>query len=221
MPSIFPGSSSRVRTSGLLLRVVRIVLCRYCNTSSLYNAAPIFRSPLSRTLALALLSPLLFAGYRTYPILFVNGKRVSVEQAKKARPNQTLLNYLRTVLLLTGSKLGCAEGGCGACTVLISKKANEGGGGAIRHYTVNACLMPVLAADGCHITTVEGVGTVVGGSGSNLHPVQKAMVDMHGSQCGTHLKPLQNATISLFSNLLAVSLSRTLLCQDSAPPGSL
>jgi xanthine dehydrogenase iron-sulfur cluster and FAD-binding subunit A len=53
-----------------------------------------------------------------------------------------------------------------------------------RHIAVNACLMPVLAADGCHITTVEGVGTV---KGDNLHPIQKAMVDMHGSQCGTFL----------------------------------
>lgn len=46
---------------------------------------------------------------------------------------------------------------------------------------MNACLMPVLAADGCHVTTVEGVGTV---KGDNLHPIQKAMVEMHGSQCG-------------------------------------
>lgn len=47
--------------------------------------------------------------------------------------------------------------------------------------------MPVLAADGCHVTTVEGIGTV---KGDNLHPVQKAMVDMHGSQCGTSQKLL-------------------------------
>jgi xanthine dehydrogenase/oxidase len=80
---------------------------------------------------------------------------------------------------LTGSKLGCAEGGCGACTVLISKK--DGISGNIKHNSVNACLMPILAADGCHVTTVEGIGTVRGG---NLHPIQKAMVEMHGSQCG-------------------------------------
>jgi hypothetical protein len=80
---------------------------------------------------------------------------------------------------LTGSKLGCAEGGCGACTVLISKK--DGTSGNIKHISVNACLMPILAADGCHVTTVEGIGTV---RGDNLHPIQKAMVEMHGSQCG-------------------------------------
>lgn len=49
-----------------------------------------------------------------------------------------------------------------------------------RHFSVNACLMPVLATDGCHVTTVEGIGTLR----DTLHPVQRAMVDLHGSQCG-------------------------------------
>lgn len=64
-----------------------------------------------------------------------------------------------------------------------------------RHISVNACLMPVLAADGCHVTTVEGVGTV---KGDNLHPIQKAMVDMHGSQCG--MFPSLEMTILLSSS---------------------
>ncbi len=54
--------------------------------------------------------------------------------------------------------------------------------GIIKHYNVNACLMPVLAADGCHITTIEGIGTVKDGK---MHPIQKAMTELHGSQCGT------------------------------------
>jgi xanthine dehydrogenase iron-sulfur cluster and FAD-binding subunit A len=121
----------------------------------------------------------------------VNGQRVGDDVARKARPNQTLLNFLRTEMLLTGSKLGCAEGGCGACTVMISRTGRSSSGeNKIQHYTVNACLMPVLAADGCHVTTVEGVGSVraaseqSGKDGGGLHPVQQAMVDMHGSQCG-------------------------------------
>ena len=61
-------------------------------------------------------------GYRTIPIFFVNGARVPDKLATKARSNQTLLSFLRETLRLTGSKLGCAEGGCGACTVMISKK---------------------------------------------------------------------------------------------------
>jgi hypothetical protein len=59
-----------------------------------------------------------FLGYRTTPILYVNGERVSEDLTKKARSNQTLLSFLRDVMRLTGSKLGCAEGGCGACTVM-------------------------------------------------------------------------------------------------------
>lgn len=57
-------------------------------------------------------------GYRTSPILYVNGTRVPDDVAAKARSNQTLLSFLRDELKLKGSKLGCAEGGCGACTVM-------------------------------------------------------------------------------------------------------
>lgn len=118
-------------------------------------------------------------GYRTIPTIFVNGTKVSNEAAQKARANQTLLSFLREVMNLTGSKLGCGEGGCGACTVMISRFENATG--RVVHYSVNACLMPVLSADGCHVTTVEGIGK----ASSDLHPIQQAMVDMHGSQCGT------------------------------------
>lgn len=81
------------------------------------------------------------------------------------------------MLHLTGSKLGCGEGGCGACTVMISRFDGE----KLLHYSVNACLMPVLAVDGMHVTTIEQLGSVQEGY---LHPIQKAMVDLHGSQCG-------------------------------------
>ena len=64
-------------------------------------------------------------GYRTTPIFWVNGSRVASKLAAQARPNQTLLSFLRETLGLTGSKLGCAEGGCGACTVMISKVNKE------------------------------------------------------------------------------------------------
>jgi len=62
------------------------------------------------------------SGYRTVPIFFVNGARVADKLAVQARSNQTLLSFLRDTLRMTGSKLGCAEGGCGACTVMLSKK---------------------------------------------------------------------------------------------------
>lgn len=119
-------------------------------------------------------------GYRTIPIFYINGEEVNEQKAKKAKPNQTLLSFLREVMKLTGSKLGCGEGGCGACTVMISRFDDDLG--KVVHYSANACLMPVLAADGCHVTTVEGLGKA---GDDTLHPIQKAMVDMHGSQCGT------------------------------------
>ena len=94
---------------------------------------------------------------RSIPILHVNGHRISNELATRARPNQTLLSFLREELHLTGSKLGCGEGGCGACTVLISKLDRNNKDNSITHVTVNACLFPILAADGAHITTIEGL----------------------------------------------------------------
>jgi len=176
-------------------------------------------------------------GYRTTPIIYLNGEAIPTSLTSQARPNQTLLNFLRTVCGLTGTKLGCGEGGCGACTVLISKyskyskdagidesECNGGGGGGngrIVHMTVNACLFPVLAADGCHVTTVEGVGSwrskyegltcegaetaaCGGGCGEEkkedyLHPVQRAMVDIHGSQCGFCTPGIIMALYGLFA----------------------
>jgi len=64
---------------------------------------------------------ILVEGYRTSLILYVNGKKVPDDVCRKARPDRTLLDFIRKDLKLTGSKLGCGEGGCGACTVMISK----------------------------------------------------------------------------------------------------
>jgi len=123
---------------------------------------------------------------RSVPILHVNGRRISDEQCQRARPSQTLLSFLRDELRLTGSKLGCGEGGCGACTVLISKLDGDDSKN-IKHITVNACLFPILAADGAHITTIEGIGHVHTNNTTEeetLHPIQRAMAELHGSQCG-------------------------------------
>lgn len=105
----------------------------------------------------------------------------------------TLLTFLREVLGLTGSKLGCAEGGCGACTVMISKSADD-------HFSANACLMPVLAADMCHVTTVEGVGSLGGKENNKLHPIQERMVELHGSQCGYCTPGIIVAIYALFAS---------------------
>uniref|UniRef100_A0A3B5AEM3 Xanthine dehydrogenase n=1 Tax=Stegastes partitus TaxID=144197 RepID=A0A3B5AEM3_9TELE len=90
-------------------------------------------------------------------------------------PEMNLLTFLRRKLGLTGTKLGCAEGGCGACTVMLSRYDP-----ASDHYAVNACLAPVCSLHLVAVTTVEGIGSVA----RKLHPVQERLARSHGSQCG-------------------------------------
>ncbi|MET3660477.1 xanthine dehydrogenase small subunit [Aquamicrobium ahrensii] len=93
-----------------------------------------------------------------------------------AAPDQTLLDWLRLSRNLRGTKEGCAEGDCGACTVLVGKRV----GGDLVYEGVNACIRFMGSLDCCHVVTVEHLARNEGG----LHPVQQAMVDFHGSQCG-------------------------------------
>jgi xanthine dehydrogenase small subunit len=89
----------------------------------------------------------------------------------------TVLEYLRGAERLTGSKEGCAEGDCGACTVVI---AEPDGAGALEYRSVNACIQFIGSLHGRQLMTVEHVRQADG----SLHPVQQALVDHHGSQCG-------------------------------------
>ena len=77
---------------------------------------------------------------------------------------------------MRGSKEGCAEGDCGACTVLVGRLLN----GDLIYESVNSCIRFTGSLDGCHVVTIEALAGVDG----TLHPVQQAMVDEHGSQCG-------------------------------------
>ena len=106
----------------------------------------------------------------------VNGRDVVVV----AHPMARLLDVLRHELGLTGTKEGCGEGECGACSVLVD--------GAL----VNSCLMPVLQAEGADIRTIEGVA----GAGV-LHAVQQAFVDHGGAQCGICTPGMVLASINL------------------------
>ncbi|XP_008831523.1 aldehyde oxidase 4 isoform X2 [Nannospalax galili] len=108
-------------------------------------------------------------------IFFVNGKKV-IE--KSADPETSLLSFVRKVLRLTGTKYGCGGGGCGACTVMVSRydpKSKK-----IHHYPATACLVPICSLHGAAITTVEGVGSIK----KRVHPVQERLAKCHGTQCG-------------------------------------
>ena len=113
------------------------------------------------------------AAPHAWPRFLLDGE---VVEARDATPTTTLLQYLRGPLARHGTKEGCAEGDCGACTVVVG----EPGDGRIRYRAVNACIRFVGAVDGCEVVTAESLRAPTG----ELHPVQQAMVDCHASQCG-------------------------------------
>jgi xanthine dehydrogenase small subunit len=100
----------------------------------------------------------------------------AIVSVRDAPPTTTLLQYLRDSLGRTGTKEGCAEGDCGACTVLVG----EVEGDRIAYRAVNSCIRFLPTLDGCEVVTVEQVAD----PGAAPHPVQQAMTDCHGSQCG-------------------------------------
>jgi|TARA_B100000315_G_scaffold255276_1_gene298264 xanthine dehydrogenase small subunit len=91
-------------------------------------------------------------------------------------PNETILNFVRAKLGKTGTKEGCAEGGCGACTIVLGELKKS----KIIYKAINACIAFVPTLAGKQLILVEDL---VSGDGS-LHPIQKAIIDYHGSQCG-------------------------------------
>lgn len=100
---------------------------------------------------------------------------VPVELAEAAA-DLTLLQYLRSQQNLMGTKEGCASGDCGACTLLVGRQVAD----AMVYSTANACICPLGSLQDCHIVTVEGLAPAP----QEMHPVQAAMVECHGSQCG-------------------------------------
>jgi aerobic carbon-monoxide dehydrogenase small subunit len=106
----------------------------------------------------------------------VNGEKKSVEAA----PMERLLDVLRHQLGLTGTKEGCGEGECGACSVLVDGEL------------VNSCLVPVLQAQGATICTIEGLAV-----NGELHPIQKSFLKHGGAQCGICTPGMTMAAIYL------------------------
>ena len=125
-------------------------------------------------------------------IKFVHENRIT--EIKNPNPNETLLNYVRTKLKKTGTKEGCAEGGCGACTVVLGELINND----INYSAINSCItfLPTLA--GKQLILVEDLIS----KDNSLHPVQEAMVRYHGSQCGFCTPGFIMSLFSMFKNYL-------------------
>ncbi|KZY54134.1 xanthine dehydrogenase small subunit [Sulfitobacter sp. KE29] len=128
----------------------------------------------------------------------LNGEVVSLSNVS---PTTTLLDWLREERGLTGTKEGCNEGDCGACSVMISDESG--------HRALNGCILFLPQINGKAVTTVEGMA----GADGTLHPVQETMVEHHGSQCGfctpgfvvsmatAHLNGLRDHDLQLAGNL--------------------
>ena len=108
---------------------------------------------------------------RDHVVIYVNGKRLTIAADAVFLP---LVEFLRQQGSV-GTKIGCAQGDCGACTVLAGTPEN----GPLNYRTIVSCIQPLHQLDGTHIVTIEGVA-----HGGTLSPVQQAMVECHGSQCG-------------------------------------
>jgi xanthine dehydrogenase small subunit len=116
------------------------------------------------------------------PIRFFHGG--AIVEVCGAAPTRTVLDWLREDAHCTGTKEGCNEGDCGACTVVIGEPASVQDTGAVRGLklkTVNACIQFLPTLDGKALFTVEDLKTMCSGA---LHPVQQSMIECHGSQCG-------------------------------------
>lgn len=110
----------------------------------------------------------------------VNGEKKTL----RAYPMARLLDVLRDDLGLTGTKEGCGEGECGACSVWIDGEL------------VNSCLVPVLQAEGTEITTIEGIA-----GGERLHAVQQAFISCGGAQCGICTPGMVMAAVNLLEHV--------------------
>ena len=123
-------------------------------------------------------------------IKFVNSERII--EIRNPDPNETLLNFIRTKLKKTGTKEGCAEGGCGACTVVLGELKNNN----INYTAVNSCITFLPTLSGKQLILVEDLIS----KDNSLHPVQAAMVKYHGSQCGFCTPGFVMSLFSMFKN---------------------
>jgi xanthine dehydrogenase molybdopterin binding subunit/xanthine dehydrogenase small subunit len=122
---------------------------------------------------------------RDHVVIYVNGKRLAIGGDAVFLP---LVEFLRQRGLV-GTKIGCGEGDCGACTVLVGGPFED----SLRYRTMVSCIRPIHQLDGMHIVTIEGIARE-----GVLSPIQQAMVACHGSQCGFCTPGIVNSLTGLF-----------------------
>ncbi|HEX7719072.1 MAG TPA: 2Fe-2S iron-sulfur cluster-binding protein, partial [Woeseiaceae bacterium] len=128
----------------------------------------------------------------TGTIRFVlDGETIAIDNPD---PTRTVLQYLREDLRRIGTKEGCAEGDCGACTVVLAEIDRSGERLQVR--AVNSCIQFLATLDGKELITVESLR----GNDGSLHPVQQALVDCHGSQCGFCTPGFVMSMFALYKN---------------------
>lgn len=116
---------------------------------------------------------------------FLNGR----DEERAVAPETTALEMLRDDLEMTGTKEGCGEGDCGACTVVLGEVV----GGRVRYKATVSCLLPAAQLDGKHLITIEGMAR-----GQALHPIQQAIVEAHATQCGFCTPGIALALLALY-----------------------
>ena len=152
---------------------------------------------------------------KTKPLQFVRrGKIVSLHGVD---PNRTLLEVLREDLHCTGTKEGCGEGDCGACTVVIGKADGE----RVKYSAINSCIRLAHSIEGMAIWTAEDIGEAVERGGKRLHPAQQAMVDCHGSQCGFCTPGFVMSLFAQYQNTTAMGLTLSREQAQAALSGNL
>ena len=115
-----------------------------------------------------------------------------IQKIRNADSNKTILNYIRNDLKKIGTKEGCAEGGCGACTIVLGELNKN----KIIYKAINACISFLPTLNGKHLILVEDLTN----ENNKLHPVQEAMVKFHGSQCGFCTPGFTMSLFSMYKN---------------------
>ena len=115
---------------------------------------------------------------------------------KNPNPNQTILDFIRSDLKKTGTKEGCAEGGCGACTIVLGELKNQ----KLIYKSINSCISFLPIINGKHLILIENLN-----SDKKLHPIQEAMVKFHGSQCGFCTPGFAMSLFSMYKNYSTIN----------------